>query len=308
MTEKNIYKPQLKTATQQTIQKPKKDNAKRILVVGDFVASAVASELKKLSADNVNLIIIDNTVPASGLVRTDYYSWNDNIVHLIQKNNPDVIIIIIGANDNQPLTTSDEILNPSQPEWINIYKQRVIKMTENLDNSGKPWIWVGQPVFKSQNLTQKMKILNELYENVTKAARGRFVDIWRGFTDQQGQFSFSDDSANGKTIQLRTSDGTNFTSQGKRKLILYLEKPLETILNFDIFSHNNTSFTTLNISKSIQKQYSTKRQSPISLDEMAKQNTHLLYTIDQSLIPQPRNYKNNAPMNRADNFSLPQHF
>ncbi|WP_208441630.1 SGNH/GDSL hydrolase family protein [Bartonella raoultii] len=308
--ERRIDKPQKKIVTQKNIQKPKNENAKRILVIGDFAASAVADALKKFFADKSDILIMNNTMPASGLVRTDYYSWQRNISKFIDQNNPDVIIIMIGANDNQPIKDSYSIINTDQSEWMRIYKQRIIEITESLHASGKPWIWIGQPAFGNDLLTQKMKILNALYKQETETAGGYFLDIWSGFSDEEGNFSFSGYNIHGKIAKLRTNNGIHFTSEGKEKLASYLEKPLKNILNFHAFSHDDLSSIDQTLQKLIQeseKQETSKmiRQPPISLDNMAQQNTHLLGRRRSSFIKKSWFPPNGHQKDRADNFSSP---
>lgn len=300
-----IYQPQKEATVQESQQKPNKENEKRVLIIGDFIASTIATELKKLVSDKTNIVIINNAIPASGLVRTDYYSWGNCLPKLINKNKPDAIVIMIGANDNQPITTSNGSLSTLQPEWINIYKKRIIEIVELLHRTGKPWIWIGQPAFKKKRLTQQMQVFNELYKKATEATGGYFVDIWDGFIDAQGQFSLVGYDLNQRTVRLRTDDGINFTAQGKQKLISYLGKPLETILGTLIFSHENTPITNLKAQNISQKPYNINRQPPMSLYDMAKHNTDLLYKIDQNLIQETWPHEDNHQINRADNFSYP---
>ncbi len=302
--EQKIYQSPPKIITQKPVKKQKEESAKRILILGDFVASTIADALKFFFIDNSGIVIINNTMPDSGLVRTDYYSWENNISELIDKNKPDVIAIMVGANDNQPITNPNNIVDANHPEWIHIYKQRITSIAKNLHASRKPWIWIGQPIFKDIKLTQKMKIFNQLYKDITEAEGGYFIDTWDGFIDEQGQFSFSGYGTNGKFVRLRTHDGINFTSEGKKKLSSYLEKKLENILNFHALTHENllTNGNTLNL---MQQTQDTKRHSPMSLDDMAKQNTALLNKIDPNLIQRSWSSPNGHQKDRADNFSFP---
>ncbi|WP_026088043.1 SGNH/GDSL hydrolase family protein [Bartonella rattimassiliensis] len=303
-------KLQKKIVTQKSAQKLKNENAKRILVIGDFIAYAVADALKKFFTNNRDIIIINKTKPASGLVRTDYYSWQNNISKLIDQNNPDVIIMMIGANDNQTIKNSDSMINTNQSEWVRIYKQRIIEIAENLQTSGKSWIWIGQPAFRSDLLTQKMKVFNALYKQETETAGGYFLDIWNGFSDKEGNFSFSGYGINGEIVKLRTNNGMHFTPEGKEKLVSYLQKPLKNILNFHTFSHEDPHSTDQVIQKLIQKSKNQEpsniiRQPPISLDNMAQQNTHLLGKRKSSFIEKSWFPLNGYQKDRADNFSFP---
>ncbi|WP_273719981.1 MULTISPECIES: SGNH family hydrolase [unclassified Bartonella] len=303
--EQKIYKPQKKSVVRKPQQQLKGENAKRILVIGDFVASAVADALKKLFTENSDVIIINDTVPASGLVRTDHISWKNNISERIDKNKPDAIVMVIGANDNQPITTSYGIFNTVQTEWLNIYKQKISEIVESLHSSGKPWIWMGQPAFGNDTLTQKMKIFNALYKQKTEQAGGYFIDIWSGFTDEQGQFSFSSYDTDGKVVRLRTPNGINFTTAGKRKLASYLEKQLENILSFHTSSHESLILNNTNVPKLIQQLDNIVRQPPMSLDNIAQQNTHLVGKIEPSFIQKSWSPPNGHQRDRADNFSFP---
>ncbi|CAK00672.1 SGNH family hydrolase [Bartonella tribocorum] len=308
--EQKINKPQKKIVTQKNTQKLKNENAKPILIIGDFTASAVAEALKKFFADNSDIAIINNTMPASGLVRTDYYSWQSNISKLIDQNNPDVIIMMIGANDNQPITDSYSIINTDQSEWMRIYKQRIIEIAESLHASGKSWIWIGQPSFGNDLLTQKIKIFNALYKQETETAGGYFLDIWSGFSDEEGNFSFSGYDIHGKRAKLRTNNGMHFTSEGKKKLASYLEKPLKNILNFHASSHDGIYSTDQTLQKLIQESEKQEpsnimRQPPMSLEDMTQQNTHLLGRRKSSFIKKSWFPPNGHQKDRADNFSSP---
>ncbi|MBX4335426.1 SGNH/GDSL hydrolase family protein [Bartonella raoultii] len=298
-------KPIKKTVIQKFKQKRKEENTKRILIIGDFVASAIADALKTLFADNNDIIIINKTIPNSGLVRTDYYSWKNNIFRLIDKNNPHVIVIMIGANDNQPITTPHGIFSTIQPEWMTLYKQRITEIAESLHSSGKPWFWIGQPIFQNSDLTQKIKIFNTLYKNITEATGGYFIDLWNGFIDEKGQFSFSGYNKDGNIVRLRTNDGINFTSEGKKKLASYLEKKLENILGSQILPHDSVFFANFDISKPLQEIQHIVRQAPMSLDAMAQQNTNLLNSVEQKFIKKSWHFPNGHQKDRADNFFLP---
>ncbi|UTO28556.1 SGNH/GDSL hydrolase family protein [Bartonella harrusi] len=299
--EQKRYKPQKRII----IQKRKEENAKRILVIGDFVASAVAKALKKLFMDKDDLIVVNHTISNSGLVRTDQTTWKNNISKFIENDRPDAIIVVIGANDNQSITTSHGIFSTMQAEWFSLYKQRVFEIAEVLHTSGKPWIWMGQPAFGDENLTQKMKILNELYKQETERAGGYFIDVWDGFIDEKGQFSFSGYDINGKVVRLRTHDGIGFTFEGKRKLASYIEKKLENILNFHTLAHKNSLLININTSNIPQEIQNIEHQAPISLHDMAQQNTGLLNKIDQNFIKKSWLPANGHQKDRADNFSFP---
>ena len=55
---------------------PKDANARKILVVGDFVAGGLAWGLDQTFAEEPKIAVIDKSNNSSGLVRDDFYDWN----------------------------------------------------------------------------------------------------------------------------------------------------------------------------------------------------------------------------------------
>ncbi len=70
----------------------------------------------------------------------------------------------------------------------------------------------------------------------------------------------------------------------KERKTRFLFRKLENILNIHTFSHENLLLINGNIPKFTQETQNIERQLPMSLDDMAQQNTGLLNKIDQSFI------------------------
>jgi hypothetical protein len=56
-----------------------------------------------------------------------------------------------------------------------------------------------------------------------------FVDIWNGFADEEGKYVAYGPDIRGQAVQLRASDGLNFTRAGQRKLAYFVEQDLSNI-------------------------------------------------------------------------------
>jgi uncharacterized protein len=95
---------------------------------------------------------------------------------------------------------------------------------------GVPFLWVGMPPFRSRSMAADMLALNDEYRRATGLAGGTFVDVWDGFVDAEGNFVTRGPDVNGQEVQLRSGDGINVTSAGKRKLAFYTEKELRVAL------------------------------------------------------------------------------
>lgn len=294
-------------APQKTNQKA--PDAKRILVLGDFVGNAVADGLNQLYAENPKVVILASTNLSSGLVNESHYNWLDNIGKLVTKEKPDIIVMALGANDNQPIKTGEKTINVEDKEWSDNYRQRIVSLSGALKGTGKPFFWLGNPSFKDPQLSQTISSLNRLYKQQMEAAGGHFVDVWEGFIDEQGKFALSGYDVNGKTVRLRANDGINFTSAGKKKLAFYLEKPLENLISLNGDNEGDKVKVDPNGPVISILPRDVDRVAPIGFYDMAGQNNGLLGDTETPKPDKAEDHwkpKNGKEAGRADNFSSVQ--
>lgn len=314
--EKIVYPPPPDPVKKKPIKTPvpqktnqKAADAKRILVLGDFVASAVSDGLNQLYSDNPNVVVLTATNNSSGLVRDDYYNWPTSISKFVEQEKPAVIIMTLGANDYQPLKANSKTINVDEREWSDYYRQRINTLVSALKQTGKPWIWLGQPAFKDQKLTLAVTSLNRFYKQQIENAGGHFIDIWDGFVDDQGKFALSGYDVNGQTVRLRANDGINFTSAGKKKLAFYLQKPLEGIFNFKSNDTNSNVMVDPNGPVITLLPRDVDHVGPISFYDMAGQNNGLLGDTETPKLEATEEKwrpKVGKQKGRADDFSLGQ--
>lgn len=209
----------------------KLEDARTVLVVGDFMAGAVAEGLIEAFEDSANVKIIEKWNGSSGFVRSDFYDWPASLPTLIAEAKPSAVIVMIGTNDRQQMLAGEERLTLATVPWAAEYEKRVRAMADAIKSSGVPAIWVGQPALRSSQMTATMLAFNDIYRRNIEAAGGAFVDIWDGFVDENGIFQQTGPDMNGLPARLRASDGISFSKAGKRKAAFYVEKPLRLLLN-----------------------------------------------------------------------------
>ncbi|MGE8105120.1 DUF459 domain-containing protein [Allorhizobium sp. NPDC080224] len=209
---------------------PKLDNAKTVLVLGDFVASALGDGLKTAFEESPGVVVENRTNGSSGLVRDDFYDWPGQLPALVNDLKPSVVVIQIGANDRQQLVTPTGRLDFRTDPWFTAYGDRVARLASVAAETRVPIIWVGLPAFRPQNMTADALRLNTIYRSSIEKVNGEFVDIWEGFVDQEGRFIVTGSDINGQPVRLRGNDGIGFTGPGKRKLAFYVEKSVRRYL------------------------------------------------------------------------------
>lgn len=210
--------------------KEKAPDARVVLVIGDFLGSALADGLGQAYAENPNIIVVDRTRGSSGFVRDDVFDWPAEARTIVEKEKPAAIVVMLGSNDRQQMRIGDERLQAGSEPWTREYQKRVAALVASLKETAVPFAWVGLPAFKSSRLTDDVLVFNEFYRAATAEAGAQFIDIWDGFVDENGMFASTGPDITGQPVRLRTGDGINFTAAGKRKIAFYAEKPLAKLL------------------------------------------------------------------------------
>jgi uncharacterized protein len=204
----------------------KAPDARKILVVGDFVAGGLAWGLDQMFAEEPKLAVVERSNGSSGLVRDDYYDWNGELLGILNEEKPDIVVVALGSNDRQQIRTATGRLAPRSEPWQQEYVARIRTMAETLKVYGRPFFWMGAPPMRQSSALRDMAYLNELYPPPVTAAGGHFVDIWGGFTNEEGKYISSGPDVEGQLRGLRSGDGINFTRAGRLKLAFYVEREI----------------------------------------------------------------------------------
>ena len=217
-------------ASEPTAPVEKVDTAKPVLIIGDFMAGALAEGLTEAFADSPGVKVVEKWNGSSGFARKDYYDWPSNLPSIIAAVKPSVVVVMIGANDRQQIQVGDKYEAVGTLAWTAEYGLRVQSMAQALKSAGVPSIWVGQPAFRSSQMSRSMTAFNDIYRRNIESVGGTFVDIWDSFVDENGAFQQSGPDMNGLPARLRASDGISFAAAGKRKAAFFVEKPLRQLL------------------------------------------------------------------------------
>ena len=214
-------------AAQKTTSKPvapkivKAEDAGKILVIGDFMAGSLAKGLTSRISDNAYSVVVNQTVPSSGIVREDQRNWATALPELIAEHKPVAIIVLLGMNDRQQFRLDTGRLEKLSNEWLALYNTRVAAIANVIRDSNVPGVWVGLPPVRSTAMNTDYLVLNEIFRNKAEAAGINYVDVWDGFTNAEGKFVSAGPDVNGQIVRLRTSKGVSMTKAGREKLAFF---------------------------------------------------------------------------------------
>ena len=219
-----------KIAEPAKVEFEKLENARKILVMGDFLANGAAEGLVDAFSQAPGVVVVDRSNGSSGLVRDYYYNWLDEAPGIVEEVQPSIIVMQIGSNDRQQLIVNGEREAVRSVNWIAEYERRTQQLIRQLRSRNTPLLWVGLPAFKSSSMTTDIVALNGIYRKLVEQAGGEFIDIWDGFVDEAGKFIYTGSDINGQQVRLRGSDGINLTKAGRRKVAFYVEKSARRLL------------------------------------------------------------------------------
>jgi hypothetical protein len=205
-------------------------DAKHVLVIGDFAAAALAKGLTDDYAQDPTVQVIDATKGSSGLVRADVQNWASELPDLVAANKPDAILVTIGSNDRQAIDTPAGSAALGSDDWKIAYAGLAATLADALKASGKPALWVGLTPVRSTVMSRDYSTINSILHDLLESKGLKFIDAWNGFADENGKFASVGPDVTGQSVQLRASDGVNFTRAGQRKLAYFVEQDLNDAL------------------------------------------------------------------------------
>jgi len=293
-------------------------DAKTVLVVGDFLANGLGDGLKEAFATSPGVSIQTRGNVASGLVRADYYNWPAQLPKMLDDLKPAIVVVALGANDRQTMTAPGLNEKFGSDTWTLAYEERVQAFAKLVTGRHIPLLWIGLPPFGSSDMTADAVRLNQLYQSQVESTGGEFVDLWGGFTDEDGKFIVTGSDINGQQVRLRTADDVNMTDAGRRKMAFYAEKPIRRLLGDqaspDIVRLDTSTSVDPNAAPPAEPVTPEARTMPISLSDPELDGGSALLgnaPTPPSTTPTPRDLlveKGEVappPAGRVDDFRLP---
>ena len=116
----------------------------RVLIVGDSIGLDAGGPLQSdLSGTGVVIAALDAR-ESTGLTRPDYFNWPAELGDDVKSVQPQVVVVMIGANDPQDFLGPPDVPY-SSPQWNTLYAQRVAQFMQIASSGGAQVVWVGMP-------------------------------------------------------------------------------------------------------------------------------------------------------------------
>ncbi len=196
-----------------------------VAVVGDSLANDLANGMEDNFAGKP-VQVIKLTQFATGLVRTDYFNWNGTVRNALRHGDANIVVVVLGGNDNQPIRVDGRRLDPLTKEWRAEYTRRVGHFMDTVRKSRGKLYWIGLPDVRSGKLGNAYRAMNAIYKREAGKRGMVYVDIWGKFHGKDSAYSSFGMSLEGVKRQIRKNDGMHFTEDGRRVFADYVSRAI----------------------------------------------------------------------------------
>jgi uncharacterized protein len=196
-------------------KEPTAANPLRVLIVGDSIGIDLGDALQPdLAQTGVVSAALDGRV-STGLTRPDYFNWPAELAADLKSQNPQVVVIMIGANDAQDFLGPPDVPYTS-PQWNTLYAQRVAQFMQIAQSGGATVVWVGMPPMQNPGLNAQMSDVDAVVQQ--QAAKTHppvtYLSTTRSLGTAQGGYTAFVTNGAGQVVNVRTPDGTHLTPGG----------------------------------------------------------------------------------------------
>ena len=208
----------------------------RVLVIGDSIGLDLGQPLvSDLAATGVVTTTLDGRVD-TGLSRPDYFNWPAELSVDLSNVQPQLVVVMMGANDPQSLVSPGGSIPYGAAGWSAAYGQRVRALIDEANAAGAHVLWVGMPPMAAAPLNAQMQVLNGIVQDQVAARRAgaTYVASSTVLADGQGNFTAYLPDSSGAEVNIRTPDGIHLTPGGGERLSQSVIDSIRSKLHIDL--------------------------------------------------------------------------
>jgi hypothetical protein len=206
--------PLVDGAPPSVIRIPTERDRLRVVVVGDSLSQGLAPALAELF-DPSSAHVLSLGRISTGLARPDYFNWQAALRRIVDEVRPDIVFVLLGTNDDQPIVTSDGTVDLGTTDWTHAYRQRAAAFLREATSAGTRVVWVGIPVVAERERWDFYHRLNDVYaDTAATSPLAAYVDSWRLLETRGGDYAAYLRNERGVLQEMRAGDGFHFTPNG----------------------------------------------------------------------------------------------
>ncbi len=196
--------------------------AHSVVVIGDSLSIGLGKEIERVFAARDDVAFTRLGKVSSGLAKPEFFDWEKSAAKLAATVRPDVIVVMIGANDNKNLASPDgRTIYFTDPAWDEAYAARAAQLADacRAHDPAARIYWVGAPVMADPALDRDIRRINAAVETMCgRKDNCVYIDTRNVLADGEGRFAPLAASPTGEMAAIRLDDGVHVTAAGSRLL------------------------------------------------------------------------------------------
>ena len=191
-----------------------------LLYCGDSLAQGLYLSTQPPLRRRPALRVVNGTRHATGLTRSDEWDWVQVARDNVARNQPNLMLAWIGANDFRPLVDRGARARYQfgTPAFAEAYGAKVSLMTRDARDKGVTVAWIGLPNMRDSAFAGAARKLNEIQEAAAREAGALWVPSWDATSDNTGHFRPSLPGPGQTERRFRADDGVHFSDIGYRTI------------------------------------------------------------------------------------------
>jgi len=162
----------------------------------------------------------------TGLTRGDKLFWPREVRRIGETFRPDLFVLSVGLNDRQFIVDGNGARTAwGAPDWTDKYRSLIVEFLQAAAANKAAVLLVGLPVVRDSTENTDLQGKNKLFAEAVAAvgaANVHYVEPWRLRPEGADAFASYAPDRNGRTVQIRSSDGEHFTVAGEDLVAAYL--------------------------------------------------------------------------------------
>jgi hypothetical protein len=190
----------------------------RVWVIGDSLAGPVGRAIRVIGDPGGLMVTTVDSRGGSGLVSPAYFDWPATVAERMPQVAPDAVVIILAANDGEPIWSEGRRLDVGTREWDAAYRAMVAEFMAQVAAGTTQVYWVGLPAMDKPSYDAKVVHFNALLAGLAAVRPGTtFIEIYSLFVDENGDYAPALPNEDGVRVALRDPDGVHYTYAGAER-------------------------------------------------------------------------------------------
>jgi hypothetical protein len=193
----------------------------KFLIIGDSLGNNLGYGMLGQLRNKTGLTTTLKAKASTGLANAWFYNWHNNLATFLKTYKPNLVIILMGANDRQNFVVNNQVQTFGTEAWKKTYQSNISKLATAATKSGAYVLWVGLPIMKPYNYAKGETLIDQLYAvTVPKVKGAQYLSLRELTADASGNYRQSA-IINGKYQVFRGGDGIHFSSVGQEIIATY---------------------------------------------------------------------------------------